>query len=164
MNVILLKNVDNLGQTGDTVKVKDGYGRNYLVPRGFAVIADERNSRRMAHQKRQAEAAAAKELGAAKELADKIDQTAVSIKREAGEEDVQKLREDLEREEAREGHLHGQDVPDVLAEADAEAEAEKEGETEKDGEETIDILIPEVVEPVEAIGDKSEAKESEVPA
>jgi large subunit ribosomal protein L9 len=86
MNVILLKNVDNLGQTGDTVKVKDGYGRNYLVPRGFAVIADERNSRRMAHQKRQAEAAAAKELGAAKELADKIDQTAVSIKREAGEE------------------------------------------------------------------------------
>ena len=45
-----------------------------------------------------------------------------------------------------------------------EAEAEKEGETEKDGEETIDILIPEVVEPVEAIGDKSEAKESEVPA
>jgi large subunit ribosomal protein L9 len=86
MNVILLKNVDNLGQTGDTVKVKDGYGRNYLVPRGFAVIADERNSRRMAHQKRQAEAAAAKELGAAKDLADKIDQTAVSIKREAGEE------------------------------------------------------------------------------
>ena len=50
MNVILLKNVDNLGQTGDTVKVKDGYGRNYLVPRGLAVIADERNSRRMAHQ------------------------------------------------------------------------------------------------------------------
>ena len=86
MNVILLKNVDNLGQTGDTVKVKDGYGRNYLVPRGFAVIADERNSRRMAHQKRQAEAAAAKEVGAAKELADKIDQTAISIKREAGEE------------------------------------------------------------------------------
>ena len=86
MNVILLKNVNNLGQTGDTVKVKDGYGRNYLVPRGLAVIADERNSRRMAHQKRQAEAAAAKELGAAKELAEKINDTAVSIKREAGEE------------------------------------------------------------------------------
>ena len=86
MNVILLKNVDNLGQTGDTVKVKDGYGRNYLVPRGLAIIADERNSRRMAHQKRQAEAAAAKELGQAKELADQLDQTAVSIKREAGEE------------------------------------------------------------------------------
>ena len=46
-----------------------------------------------------------------------------------------------------------------------EAEATNNlGETEKDGEETIDILLPEVVEPVEAIGDKSEAKESEVPA
>ena len=86
MNVILLKNVENLGQTGDTVKVKDGYGRNFLVPRGLAVIADERNSRRMAHQKRQAEAAAAKELGAAQELAEKINDTAISIKREAGEE------------------------------------------------------------------------------
>jgi hypothetical protein len=39
--------------------------------------------------------------------------------REAGDEDVQKLREDLEREEAREGHLHGEDVPDALAEAHA---------------------------------------------
>ena len=86
MNVILLKNVENLGQTGDTVKVKDGYGRNFLVPRGLAVIADERNSRRMAHQKRQAEAAAAKELGAAQELAEKINDTAISIKREAGGE------------------------------------------------------------------------------
>ena len=46
-----------------------------------------------------------------------------------------------------------------------EAEASNNpGETEKDGDETIDILLPEVVEPVEAIGDKSEAKESEVPA
>jgi large subunit ribosomal protein L9 len=86
MNVILLENVDNLGQTGDTVKVKDGYGRNYLVPRGLAVIADERNSRRMAHQKRQADAAAAKQRSVADELAAKLNETAVSIKREAGEE------------------------------------------------------------------------------
>jgi large subunit ribosomal protein L9 len=86
MNVILLQNVANLGQTGDTVKVKDGFGRNFLVPRGLAVIADERNSRRMAHLKRQAEAAAAKEISAANELAEKVNGTAVSIKREAGEE------------------------------------------------------------------------------
>ena len=56
MLVILQKNVPNLGNVGDVVKVKDGYGRNYLVPRGMAVIADQSNRRRMAHQQREADA------------------------------------------------------------------------------------------------------------
>ena len=60
MLVILQKNVPNLGNVGDVVKVKDGFGRNYLVPRGMAVIADQSNRRRMAHQKREADAQRAK--------------------------------------------------------------------------------------------------------
>jgi large subunit ribosomal protein L9 len=68
------------------VKVKDGYGRNYLVPNQLAVIADERNVARMEHQRRTADARAQKLLGEAKAVAEKLSQTAVTIRRQAGEE------------------------------------------------------------------------------
>ena len=57
MKVILQENVANLGKVGEIVKVKDGYGRNYLVPNQLAVIADERNVARMDHQRSSVEAA-----------------------------------------------------------------------------------------------------------
>jgi len=103
MKVILQQDVANLGQTGDVVKVKDGYGRNFLVPRGLAVIADERNVARLEHQTRMAAAKASKALGGAQELANKISETAVTIKVKAGEE----------------GQLHGsvtnRDIAEALA-------------------------------------------------
>ena len=86
MKVILQENVTNLGKVGDIVKVKDGYGRNYLVPNQLAVIADERNVARMEHQRRTADARAQKLLGEAKAVAEKLSQTAVTIRRQAGEE------------------------------------------------------------------------------
>ena len=86
MKVILQENVANLGKVGEIVKVKDGYGRNYLVPNQLAVIADERNVARMEHQRRTADARAQKLLGEAKTLAEKLSQTAVTIRRQAGEE------------------------------------------------------------------------------
>ncbi len=86
MKVILQQDVANLGRVGDVVRVRDGYGRNFLVPRGLAVVADERNVRRLEHQKRQAAAKAAKVLAAAQAAADRISQTAVSIRVQAGEE------------------------------------------------------------------------------
>ena len=86
MKVILQQDVDNLGQVGDVVKVKDGYGRNFLVPRGLAVIADERSVKRLEHQKRMASDKAAKALAVVKEMAAKLEGTSVSIKRKAGEE------------------------------------------------------------------------------
>lgn len=86
MMVILQQDVPHLGRVGDIVKVRDGYGRNYLVPHGMAVVADERNVRRLEHQKREASAKAAKVLAAAKAQAEKLGQTAVSIKVQAGEE------------------------------------------------------------------------------
>lgn len=86
MKVILQQDVPNLGRVGEIVKVRDGYARNYLVPNGLAVIADERNKTRLAHQRRQAEAKAAREIGKSKALADKLASTAVSIRREAGDD------------------------------------------------------------------------------
>ncbi len=87
MKVILQEDVANLGATGSVHAVADGYGRNYLLPRGLAVLADERNVHRLAHQTRQAEQRQAKVLKAAKELGAQISALALSIKRKAGEED-----------------------------------------------------------------------------
>ena len=86
MLVILQQDVPKLGNVGDIVKVRDGYGRNFLVPRGLAVIADERNVRRLEHQKRMAAAKAAKELAKAQALADQLVANAVTIRRQAGED------------------------------------------------------------------------------
>lgn len=47
MDVILLQNVDNLGYKHDMVKVKAGYGRNFLIPQGFAVIANDTNKKKL---------------------------------------------------------------------------------------------------------------------
>lgn len=86
MLVILQKNVPNLGNVGDLVKVKDGYGRNFLVPRGMAVIADQSNRRRMAHQQRAADATRAKAQSEAEAIAAKIAETPITIKAKVGEE------------------------------------------------------------------------------
>jgi large subunit ribosomal protein L9 len=60
MNVILTESVDGLGNIGDLVKVKPGYGRNFLVPQGLAVEANTRNIKELEHQKRQMERKAQK--------------------------------------------------------------------------------------------------------
>jgi large subunit ribosomal protein L9 len=86
MKVILQQEVANLGKTGDVVKVRDGYGRNFLIPRGLATLADERNVARIAHLQQVAAATAARELASARELADKLSSVAITIKREAGAE------------------------------------------------------------------------------
>ncbi len=52
MEIILREDVPNLGHTGDVVKVKPGFARNYLFPRGLAVVADRRSVHELEHQKR----------------------------------------------------------------------------------------------------------------
>lgn len=104
MLVILKKEVSNLGDTGDVVRVKSGYGRNYLIPQGFALPANESNVSVLEHQKRVADAIRRKEIGASEELAKKIAETAITIRREAGEDD--KLF----------GSVTNRDIADALAE------------------------------------------------
>lgn len=53
VNIILQENVDGLGVIGDQVTVKPGYARNYLVPKGLALVANARNVKELDHQKRQ---------------------------------------------------------------------------------------------------------------
>jgi large subunit ribosomal protein L9 len=87
MRVILKQEVHNLGDAGEIVKVAPGYGRNFLLPRGLAIPASEGSVRELEHQKRVAEAIARKQLAGAKELAAKLEQTAITIRREAGADD-----------------------------------------------------------------------------
>jgi len=87
MRVILKKEVPNLGDAGDIVKVKPGYGRNYLIPRGLAIPASEGSLKQLEHQQRLAAAIKKKELDAANEVAASLANTSVTIRREAGEDD-----------------------------------------------------------------------------
>jgi len=87
MLVILKQEVANLGDAGDIVKVADGYGRNFLIPRGMAIPASEGSVAQVEHQKRVAESIRRKQLQGANELAQRLEGTAVSIRRETGEDD-----------------------------------------------------------------------------
>ncbi len=87
MKVILQQDFEGLGKIGDVVRVADGYGFNYLVPRGIAVLANERNVRQLGHVKRLTEQKRRKMLAHAQTEADRINGTAISIRRLAGEED-----------------------------------------------------------------------------
>lgn len=84
MKVILSEDVSKLGAIGDLVNVSDGFGRNFLIPRGLAIRADEKNVRQMEHTQRVIARRKAQQLGEAQAIADKLDGTAVSIKRTAG--------------------------------------------------------------------------------
>ena len=72
MNVILLDNVENLGNIGDLVTVKPGYGRNFLLPQGKAALATKQNMAEFESRRADLEKAAAEELAAAQKRADLV--------------------------------------------------------------------------------------------
>ena len=86
MQVILLENVENLGGIGDLVKVKPGYGRNYLLPQGKAALATAKNIKEIEARRVELEKAAAKELVKAKERAKGIEGVEVVVQANAGAE------------------------------------------------------------------------------
>ena len=86
MNVILLENVENLGRLGDLVKVKPGYGRNYLLPQGKAALATPENMKEIEARRAELEKAAAEELAAAKARAGTIEGMELVIQANAGPE------------------------------------------------------------------------------
>ena len=85
MEVILKKNVDKLGYANDVVSVKPGYGRNFLIPQGYAVLATP--SAKKAHEEvmRQKSHKEAKLVAEAQEIATKLAASSVSISTKAGE-------------------------------------------------------------------------------
>ena len=86
MQVILLDMVQNLGALGDTVNVKPGYARNYLIPGGHAVVANEENRAVFETRRAELESQQADIIARAKARAKGLEGVSVSISRKAGDE------------------------------------------------------------------------------
>ncbi|MBR5328240.1 MAG: 50S ribosomal protein L9 [Paludibacteraceae bacterium] len=86
MEVILIQDVANLGYKNDIVKVKDGYGRNYLIPSRLAVIANESNRKQLAENLKQQAHKMAKLLADAQALAEKLANTVITLSAKANED------------------------------------------------------------------------------
>ena len=86
MDVILLQKVANLGKIGDRVKVKSGYGRNYLLPSGRATLATAANVARFEVRRVELERIAGEELGSAQQRAETLRDFRITITAKAGSE------------------------------------------------------------------------------
>jgi len=86
MDVILTENVKGLGSIGEVVKVKPGYGRNYLVPQGLAVVASDRNLSELEHHKRQLSRKAEKLSQEAADVKARIEAVTCNFVHKASEE------------------------------------------------------------------------------
>jgi large subunit ribosomal protein L9 len=85
MKLLLKEDVDGLGFCGEEVEVKDGYGRNFLIPKGKALLATPNNLKAFNHQKRIVQAKVKKVTGIAQEIADKISAVTIQIKKKMGD-------------------------------------------------------------------------------
>jgi large subunit ribosomal protein L9 len=84
MKLILTQEVGNLGGPGDLVEVKDGYGRNYLVPRGYAIVATRGAEKQVAQIRRAREVREVRDLGHAREIAGELAALTVRLPVRAG--------------------------------------------------------------------------------
>jgi len=155
MNVILLESVENLGSIGDLVKVKAGYGRNYLLPQGKAALATPENMKAIEARRAELEKAAAEELAKAKERAKAFANLEVVIQANAGSE----------------GKLFGSvgpvDIVDALANVQIEVERAEvrmpDGPIQELGEFPIGIHLHADVDAevlVRVVGDEGETAEA----
>ncbi|MGA1344129.1 MAG: 50S ribosomal protein L9, partial [Hyphomonas sp.] len=108
MHVILLERIERLGKIGDEVRVKNGFARNFLIPQGKALVANDRNRKRFEHERTAIEARNAAAREAAQTDAEKLEGASFVLIRQAGET----------------GQLYGsvsaRDVADAAAEAGQE--------------------------------------------
>lgn len=133
MEVILLEKIANLGNLGDKVTIKAGYGRNFLVPQGKAVAATPDKIKEFEARRAELEKIAAEKLAAAQARAEAIGKLKVVIKQKAGDE----------------GKLFGsvgtQNIADAITEAGAKVEKHEvrlpEGAIRQIGEYEIDINL-----------------------
>jgi len=87
MKVILREDVATLGKSGEVVQVKDGYGRNYLIPRRLAVEATNKNLKQLEHEKRLITDVQKKKRGKAEKLAGALAQYSCTIACQVGDQD-----------------------------------------------------------------------------
>lgn len=86
VQVVLREDVSNLGQSGEVVKVRPGYARNYLIPRGMAVMATRGNLRQIEHEQRAARVAAARMAEEAEGIAAALAEVVLPVPKQVGEE------------------------------------------------------------------------------
>jgi large subunit ribosomal protein L9 len=125
MELILKKTVDSLGEEGDIVKVKPGYGRNYLIPKKMAVVANKANLALLDQEKVVIETRREKQRQEAESLSKKISGSSITIEHRVGEEE--KLF----------GSVTSADIAEKLAELDIQIEKKS-------------ILLP---EPIKTLGE-----------
>lgn len=87
MEVILRQDVDNVGRAGDMVTVKDGFGRNFLLPRGLAYLATDGNRKRIEAERAQKGKKHAAEVAGAREIATRLEAVSLTFTMKAGEGD-----------------------------------------------------------------------------
>jgi len=86
MKLLLKEDVENLGNCGDEVEVKGGYGRNYLIPQGKAILATPKNVKQFAHQRNIVQGKLNKLIKAAGVIAGEIGKVSCSVKKKVGEQ------------------------------------------------------------------------------
>ena len=86
LQIILTKDVDSLGRAGELVRVKPGYGRNYLLPRGLALLATKANLSQLEHHRREIASQQAKLRTELEAKAEELKEAVVSIPRKIGKE------------------------------------------------------------------------------
>lgn len=85
MQIILLEDVPSLGKAGDLVKVSNGYGRNYLIPRKKAIISTEKSLKYFEHQKRQVQSQMEKTKKDSDKIAQQIEKLSCTFAKTVGE-------------------------------------------------------------------------------
>jgi len=113
VRVILTEDLPNVGKSGELCKVKPGFARNFLIPRGLAALASTDNVHRLEHERRVAEARALKLKSEAEQLAAQISKLKITVARPVGEGD--KLY----------GSVGARDIADALAEQGFEIDRRK---------------------------------------
>ena len=141
MEIIVLEKVAQLGDPGDLVNVKAGFGRNFLIPSGKAVRADDENKAEFEKRKEALLSAEADRKDAASQQAEKMQSLALTISAQASEEG------------ALYGSIGTREIVDALSEKGYEIEKSSvrlpEGVLKEVGEYSVDIeLHPEVIVPI----------------
>jgi large subunit ribosomal protein L9 len=132
MKVILLHEIENLGRKGEIIRVKDGYARNYLIPKKLALYVSKTNIKMIEERRKKLEKEREREIKTVEEFKNRIEKLKVVIKKKAGEEDTLF------------GSVTSSDIEEALKAEDIEVEKKNiiiPEHIKKLGEYSIDIRI-----------------------